>query len=375
MAERPKVEIFFKQMASTLIKRSGEFPVVLLLTRCDGTYGKELNLQGMFKELNYLSDISESDLEGYTCEPKTTYNAIKYCFANNPKKVILSNYKWSVTWQKLKEKGLTNCIIAKADINSDGVEELTTYITSLANNEGHGCCFVSCGDNTSNIPYLRDMHYIQIAKSVDYYGTDGRELSDYEKNALYAGAIAACGCDRSLTNYTLPLISSVEYRENATGIDFTARGLISAEIMNGAVRVVAGVNTAEVSDEVTEDMQHIEVVQTMDMIRKDISDTFAEYYRGAYKNNYNRQLLFIAAIKGYFTDLAGEEVLDPNFDNTCDVYVEAQRNAWLGYGKEEAESWSDDKVKLMSFGRKLFLTADIKICQSMEDLTMYIILE
>ena len=67
--------------------------------------------------------------------------------------------------------------------------------------------------------------------------------------------------------------------------------------------------------------------------------------------------------------------LNPNFSNVCDVDVDSQRNAWIAKGKSEAEDWDDGKVKLMSYGRKVFLKANIKPCQSMEDMTMYITLE
>ena len=373
MAERPKVEIIFKQMASTLIQRTGEFPVVLLLTRYDGTEGTSASLTPMWEELDYLSDISTEQLTGKTTNPVDAYNSIKYCFANNPKKVILSNYKWSETWERLKACDITNCIIAKADMNGDSTENLAVNITSAAKNENCGCTFVA--KVSDNIPLVRDMHFIQVGQNITYYSNDDEELNDYDINCLYAGAIAACGVDRSLTNYTLPLVSRIKINPEAADFDFTANGIVSAEMMAGKPRVISGVNTAEISGDVTEDMQHIEVVQTMDTIRKDITDTFVNYYRGAYKNNYDRQLLLIAAINGYFNDLAEEEVLDPEFDNVCEIDVDEQRQAWLDYGKSEAEDWSDDKVKQMSFGRRVILKADIKICQSMEDLYIYITLE
>lgn len=365
MAERPKVEIFFKQLASTLIKRTGESVVVLLIAKSTD----EAVTTECYETVDMLTGITAADLEGKCPDPETAAKAITYCMASAPKKIIISNLGWSETWKKLLSSGETNCVVTA--INSGPGGSTTAQSIIRLANSGYGCMFVEKVENVLQ----HSTHYIALANGsyVKYYNEADEELGQYEIQGLYAGAIAACGTDRSLTNYTLPLIKNVT--TTVPNLDIVSQGLVYAEMSAGKPRVVAGINTAEVSDEITEDMQHIEVIQTMDMIRKDISDTFVEYYRGAYKNNYNRQLLFIAAIKGYFTDLANEEVLDPNYENTCDVYVEAQRNAWLSYGKAEAESWSDDKVKLMSFGRKLFLIANIKICQSMEDLTMYIILE
>lgn len=368
MAERPSAEVLFKQLASTLIKRSGESVVVLLLSEKSSTVTTDC-----YETVDLTNGVSSADLAGKTKNAEKAANAVKYCIGNAPNKIVLSNLSWADTWQKLITSGETNCIVTVVDERSDA-DTVATSIISLSN-KGYGCNYICQRDS----PTLHSTHYNAVAGStlITYYNESDTALTDYEVQALYAGAIAVCGTDRSLTNYTLPLIKSVEAKGDLAkdSVDLTEKGVIYAEMQNGKPRVVAGINTAEISDEITEDMQHIEVIQTMDMIAKDIIDTFVEYYRGAYKNNYDRQMLLISAIKGYFDELEGEEILDPNFDNTVDIDVENQRKAWTSYGRSEAESWSDDKVKLMSFGRSVFLEANIKICQSMEDFNMYIILE
>lgn len=368
MAERPSVDIIFKQLASTLITRSGESVVVLLLSE-KGTSVTE----DCYETVDLTNGISSADLAGKTKNAEKAANAVKYCIGNGPNKIILSNLSWADTWQKLITSGETNCIVTFIDERSDA-DTVASSIISLSN-KGYGCNYICQKDS----PTLHSTHYHALAGStlIYYHNESDTALTDYEVQALYAGAIAVCGTDRSLTNYTLPLIKSVEAKGDlaSDSVDLTEKGVIYAEMLNGKPRVVAGINTAEISDEVTEDMQHIEVIQTMDMIAKDIKDTFVEYYRGAYKNNYNRQMLLISAIKGYYDGLESEEVLDPNFDNSADISVENQRKAWVSYGRSDAESWSDDKVKLMSFGRKVFLESNLKICQSAEDLKMYIILE
>lgn len=371
MAERPDVKIVFKQMASTLIQRSGESIVVLLLSQITE------NATEFYKEIELLSEISETDLSGVTTNPAEAYKAIEYCMGNAPAKVILSNLGWSATWSKLVEEGKTNCIVTGIDEKA-GRDTVISDIISLNKNKGYGCMAVFTGDGTESgyMPSNRSTHYCEVYSGASYIGKDGNKLSSECIRALFAGAIAVCGTNRSLTNYTLPGVSMIKLNENEKSInDLVKNGFIVAEMSAGKPRVVTGINTAEISGDVTEDMQHIEVIQTMDMISKDITDTFVEYYRGAYKNNYARQLLLISTIKGYFDDLADEEVLDPEYDNTVDVDVDSQRKAWIDKGKSEAKEWSENKVKSMSFGRKVFLAGNIKVCQSMEDLVMYITLE
>lgn len=377
MAKRPAVNIVFKQKASTLVERSGESAVVLLLSQ----YGAESSTEVtkiFYKGIELLSDISEEELNGVTQNPAEAYRAIKYCMGNAPAKVILSNLGWKDTWKRLVEEGKTNCIVTGID-DGAGRDTIISNIISLNRNKGYGCMavFTGIGSDANIIPTHRSTHYGEVYSAIHYIGVDGDELSSECIRGLYAGAIAVCGVNRSLTNYTLPGIAMVSYdSENVMGIDkLVENGFIVAEMSAGKPRVVAGINTAEVGGDVTEDMQYIEVVQTMDMICKDLTDTFCEYYRGKSKNNYQRQLLFISAINGYFDDLAADEILDPEFGNHCEIDANAQRNAWIDKGYSEAESWSESVVKQRSFGRKVFLHGNVKACQCMSDFDMYIILE
>ena len=64
--------------------------------------------------------------------------------------------------------------------------------------------------------------------------------------------------------------------------------------------------------------------------------------------------------------------MDNRFDNHAEVDIEAQREAWLSVGKTEAADWDDITVKNNSYKRKVFLMAQIKILDAMEDMTFNI---
>ncbi|MEI3162934.1 MAG: phage tail sheath C-terminal domain-containing protein [Lachnospirales bacterium] len=118
----------------------------------------------------------------------------------------------------------------------------------------------------------------------------------------------------------------------------------------------------------TEDMQYIETIEAMDLIRDDIKSVFKETYQGKFKNKYKYQMLFVGAVRQYYSQLAGEDILDDEYDNTAEIDINAQRSAWLGSGKSEAEDWDDDTVKRMAFKRSVFLSNNIKILNCMENL-------
>lgn len=361
MAKRPTITIEFEQLASSLVTRSGQSTVVLMLKKEE--HGK------IFKICSDITEITSDDIG------TDAYNAARFAFANYPQKIVITDLTFTDIVQKLVKNNIVNAVFASIEDGSDFDVE-----TIMSVKESKGYAFYAVDIVNTEKPTIHNTHYIAVGGSkYAVYSTDEDDVAgEYDLRACYAGAIAVCGTDRSLANYTLPLVASVEskWETNFEGMsDPTENGILFAEMTAGEARVVAGVNTAETGNGITEDMQRIEVVQTMDMLSIDIADTFVNYYRGKYKNTYDNQLLLIAAINGYFDDLESEEVLDGEFDNVCDIDVQSQRSAWLASGKSDAESWSDDKVKSMAYKTTVFLTADVKIAQSMENLQMKIALE
>ena len=83
-------------------------------------------------------------------------------------------------------------------------------------------------------------------------------------------------------------------------------------------------------------------------------------------------MLFITAVMAYFKGLEGD-VLDPNYDNTVGIDVEAQRLAWEGIGTDTTE-WDEQDVKENAFQSNVYLDGNLKFLDAMEDLTMSILL-
>ena len=152
---------------------------------------------------------------------------------------------------------------------------------------------------------------------------------------------------------------------------------------DGAVRIGQGINSMTTTDGKmrTEDMQFIETVEAMDMMRDDITSTFRSTYLGNYRNSRDNQMAFIGALNAsYFAQLESENILDPDYKSEDDengehgnrayIDVDAQRAAWVASGKSEAADWDEDTVKANPFKRTVYLGARVKILGSMTDLIM-----
>lgn len=93
-----------------------------------------------------------------------------------------------------------------------------------------------------------------------------------------------------------------------------------------------------------------------------------KYFNPNYKYKDSIEILFISSVNTYFKQLAGDYILDNNYNNHSDVDVEAQRLAWEGIGKTEASGWDAQTIKNNAFKRTMFLKGDIKILDAMENL-------
>ncbi len=186
------------------------------------------------------------------------------------------------------------------------------------------------------------------------------------------GLLAGSNVETGVTNALCGNLISVEAVEDPDNAVGNGQFILVNDV--DYVRVGVGVNSLITTNglTLTEDMKYIETVEAMDLIADDIRDEFKNNYVGKYRNNYDNQILFIAAIRHYFGQLAKQYILDPEYENTADINVVEQRAAWIGTGKAEAAEWTDAEVKRMAFKRTVYLIADIKILGSMEHLAFEI---
>lgn len=209
-------------------------------------------------------------------------------------------------------------------------------------------------------------HYVYFDQTC--YDNDGNEVSavDYLPNLL--GILASCNVTKGCTNFLCSDLSKVTEVEDIDKAVSDGQLVLTNDI--GGVRIVTGCNSLVSlnGNTATEDMQYIETVEAMDLIRDDIRTVFKTTYQGKFRNKYKYQMLFIGAVNQYYSQLAKEDILDDEFDNKAEIDVAEQRSAWLGTGKEEAADWDDDKVKRMAFKRSVFLASNIKVLGSMENL-------
>ncbi len=359
MATKPTIEITFKQLAATIIKRSERGTAILLLrdTKTD-TEESGIITTKVYKT---AADIDESL---YT---EDNLARIKQCLFYAPYEVVVisgNSTAFSDFLKAVTAVRRTGWIALAGD--SEFQSDLAGWIKAMEK-QGYTYKAVGTCEGTDC------KQYVYFNQNTVDKGGNIITAVDYLPSLL--GILAGCNITRGCTNFLctdLSEVSEVSDVDEAIG-----KGqLVLTNDVNG-VTIAAGINSLVTlnSDTATEDMQYIETVEAMNLIMDDIRDEFKNRYQGSFKNKYKYQMLFIGAVNEYLNSLAGEDVLDDEFENKADIDVEAQRSAWLKVGKSEAADWTDDMVKKFSFKRTVFVSCNIKILNCMENLKFTVTME
>lgn len=342
----PKIEIIFKQKAVSAVKRSAS-GIVCLVVKDDTK--KDFTV----KELKSVEDLKEGDFSA------DNVAAIKDCLSFAPNKVIVIRID--------VEGKLADAlkIASGLKINWIGVvkgitKDHTDLSTWVKGKEKEGKTIKAVVFNhTANCK-----HVVNFAtEQVTFKDERGQRTGD-EYIPSILGILAGLPLTRSATYYKCSnLLSTSEVDDLETEV---GKGKFLLFMDEGEVKVASAVNSlSEVTQDNTEDMKDIIIVESMDLITEDIRATFKEWI-GKYKNKYENQILFISAVNSYLRDLMKEDILDNEYKNITGVDVEAQRNAWMSVGKAEAENWDEQTVKKNTFKKSVFLLADIKILNAVE---------
>ena len=343
----PKIEIIFKQLAVTAVKRS-QLGIVGLIV-------KEPSKNWDVKIYKDITDIKDTD---YTAN---TVALVKDTFEYTPNKVFVFNVGSGTLTDTLKKvaQERVNWLGLGYDGKDGDTATLVSWIKSVrkAGKTYKAVVFKATKpDNKGIVNLMND--------KVTFVDNRG-EVDGWQYVPTVLGMLAGLPMTRSATSFLCGNLKDVSIFNDID--DTIDKGGFCLYKDEGDIRVARGCTSLEeITQDETEDMKDIIIVESMDLMRDDIYSTFKKWI-GKYKNKYDNQVLFFTAINAYFKELEREDILDKEYDNYSEVDVEAQRLAWLGVGKAEVAEWEDEKVKKTAFKKKVFMKANIKILNAVED--------
>lgn len=354
----PQIIVTVKQMAQTVVARSARGRLMIIVN--DDTASGEA--------VQTYKDITQVDVKNYTEE---NYNDIALAFLGGPSEVIVVKQKTAQTFAK--------------DIVPLIATKKYDYITALTEDAAQHTAIINFVKAENKKVQKKKKAVVYKATAPDdkrivnfttetYNTVSAQNQKGWHLLGQVAGLLAGLPMDQSIT---YKLFKNVESVSEPTDLDAEVeKGNIFLWNDEDGVRMSRGVNSmTTLSDEDTEDMRMIGIIEAIDMIEYDLRTFFKQQFVGKKKNKYDNQCLFLTAAMRYFDELEDEDVLDGEFDNVANIDIEAQRKAWLQIGKDEAAVWDDLMVKKRTFKRKMFLTGNIKILDAIEDCSFHIIME
>ena len=212
-----------------------------------------------------------------------------------------------------------------------------------------------------------DIHVVNVANTAVTIRGDSSPTDMAAYLPRIGGVLAACPMNESVTYKALEDLAAEPVEDVDESID---AGNLVLFADDDAVRIARGVNTLQtLTEDLTEDMKKIAVVEAMDLIQEDIIRTFKAYYLGKWKNTADNQALFVSDILTYLTSLSEQDVISRDDPITVEIDVDAMRAAWAEAGTDTS-NLSDAQVKKKTYRSSVFGKAQAHILDAMEDLKM-----
>lgn len=347
----PSINILFKQVGTTAIKR-GERGVVALILRDAAVPATNPIIMSSIDEMP--STLSADNKEqiglaflGYINPPK---QVIAYVQAKTATDYAdAQHYLETIKWDYVAVPGISDADVAA----------FATWVKELRNSKDKRVKAVlpNCAaDNEGVIDFC--------ATTIK---TAAKTYTAKEYCSRIAGLLAGTPLTISATYAPLPEVIDCDHLTKTdmnTAID--AGKLI---LMNDGrkIKIARAINslvttTADKGDQ----FKKIKIVDIMDMIYDDIKATTEDNYIGKVPNSYDNKVLLASAISAYFEGLEMENLLDRG-KNSAFVDVEAQRIYLKSIGIN-VDNMKEQEIKEANTGDKVFLGGNIKILDAMEDI-------
>lgn len=350
--KQPSIEVTFKQLAATAVERGSKGRVgIILFDSTDTT----------FDTVTYKLS-SEIEENKFTAE---NVKFLKDCFVGAPMEVtvIRVNSDGTVSDAINTVKTLKLDWIGSPSTVAAVQNDIASFVKE---SEANGKTYKAVVFNPTAMPDSK--HVVRIANTKVVFADERGEKDSYAMIPSMLGVLAGLKLNRSATYLTMNNLKSVLEVSNID--DEISKGGLVLFNDEGEVKISTAVNSLTTVDaNNTLMMTKIENIETMDMIYSDIVRTFKDGYVGKSKNSTDRQYLFIGAVNSYFKSLAMDELLDPNYPNKAFIDVVSQRIALKALKGDVVDTWSDELVINTPVGTKVFVSADIKLLESTENLT------
>ncbi|WP_110955753.1 phage tail sheath C-terminal domain-containing protein [Anaerosinus massiliensis] len=355
----PSIEIAFKSKSITAIERSKRGIVALILKESDMKKfpASPYTVYGTTDVPEGLSDENKEQIEltlmGYQTTPKhiLVYVQDETAADYNENLLELLHARWDYL------------VIPKID-DAD-VQKIATWIKSTRTiaDKMVKAVLPNCPADFEGVVNFTNTKIVTKAK----------EYTTAQYCSRIAGIICGTPMAISCTYAPLPEVVDCDKYIKDQMDEKVGKGELFVIFDGRKYKIARGVNSLiTTTQDKNDSFKKIKLIDCMDMIHDDIKDTTNESYIGKYANSYDNKCLLISAIQGYYMQLEIDGLLDKG-KNDCQIDLESQKAYLLSngdYTKAELAEAKDQEIKEANTRDKVFLSANIKILDAIEDVKL-----
>lgn len=347
----PNINIIFRTQASDVIERSQKGTVGVILKDTADAGGHEITEASQIpaglnaKNKGYI----ERAFVGYVSKPQKVLVYVLGTEAENFTDALDYMSRYQVDY-----------LVGPPDMEDSGSTEIVTWVKEQR--ENHNMV-------KAVLPNKAADHEAIINFTTKAITVGETEYTTAEYCSRIAGLIAGTPLTISSTYAVLPEVTDVT-RLTKTEMDTAIDNGEFILFHDGQkVKVGRGVNSLKTTaDNKGEIYKKIKVVDTIDIIYRDIRMVGQDSYIGKAANTYDDKCLLIMAVKGYFEQLEQDSILQVG-TSTVGIDMTAQR-AYLKAHGVDVESMNEQQIKTASTGSEVLLAASIRILDAIEDITL-----
>lgn len=303
--------------------------------------------------------------ETYTAENKAIIDKCFDKYGVHTLKVVCYSESISEALNKIEDVEKFNylaCPEATTDADKKAISDFIKYQRNNNNILVHAVLANYKGDHEGVINFTNTL-------VTDEFG----EYNGAEYCVDVACMIATLSIERSLTNYVIKGIKSVEGLPEDNELA-TQNGelFIYYDYDLEAYIFSDGVNSlTTLGDDEKEILKKIRICEIFDMVRDDLKVSFKKSYRGKIGNSYNNRKLIRDSFNMYFKSLARQGLLNPDEDNSCWLDVDATKE-YLESKGIDTQDMSDDEILKKDIDNKLFIRGHIYALDTIDELEFVI---
>ncbi|MEA5008231.1 phage tail sheath subtilisin-like domain-containing protein [Clostridium tyrobutyricum] len=362
----PSTNIVFRQQASTAIQRGNKGIAVLILEEATVPEVNPVIMSGNEDIPKTLTDENKEQISlafiGYTNPPKKviayivpkpvageggTIPPVDYSEAQHYLETILWDY------------------IAVPEIEDSAVINFASWIKSLRDTKKIKVKAVlpNCpGDHEGIINYCNESNKQQ-----------DKEYTAKQYCSRIAGLLAGTPLNSSATYAPLSELVDCDHLTKEEADEAIDAGKLILINDGKKVKIGRAVNSlVTLPDGKGKSYKKIKVIDVMDQEYRDIKETIEDSYTGKVDNDYDHKILLINAIRGYFSELEMQGLLNRgSSDVSMNIVAQKQYLKDENYKTPDGRGLDDmteQEIKEANTDEKVFMSGSQKIIDVMEDI-------